>query len=277
MKVQLFLPEFYKLQSMWLKLIDEDNSCFNDNVEIKGIYGSFPNMDWNGGRVCLAKKDVTLDEVKNCFEEYSKRNIELTLCLSNNCLSKKDYQNEYCNQICKIASKFNARCNVVDKEFSIYLKENYPEIKQNRSIICNYFNSNPNVDGYVIVNSRYNHDFNYLSKLENKNNCILHANERCFVNCPRIEHYTVISRAQLERGHESYVCHNECNKTTCISYNQANEYLDIGINKFKFNDRQLSEISDTLEDIFNWLIKPQHKPELYKKYMTLVSTIISSF
>lgn len=68
MKAELFFPEFYLFQPIWLKLLDEDKACFNENAMVKGMFGSFPNMDWNGGRVCLSEKTPSVEEIENILK-----------------------------------------------------------------------------------------------------------------------------------------------------------------------------------------------------------------
>ncbi len=267
MKAELFFPEFYLFQPIWLKLLDEDKVYFNENVMLKGIFGSFPNMDWNGGRVCLSEKTPSMEEIENTFKAYKDRNISLTLCLTNLCLEDKHLKDEYCNEICRIANEYEASCNVVDKKLSEYLYTNYPNIQQNRSVICNYSKmSEIKSNGYIVINSKYNYDFEYLSKLTNPDKAVLLVNEGCFSCCPRIFHYKQISLSQLRHKSQDYICENIANKKAWLYYKDIEKYLVLGINKFKFNDREIEDIEETLNCSLSWLIKPEYFTKIYNKY-----------
>ena len=268
MQIELFFPEFFGLKSLWLKLLDEEKTYFNKNTVVKGIYGSFPNMKWNGGRVCLADSSPSYEEIEETFRVYKERDVNLTLCLTNMALKEEHYSDEYCNKICEIASKYNASCNIVDNNFGKYLESKFPKLKQNKSIIANYTKDTVDYNNYIVVNSKYNHDFEYLSSLEYKDRVVLHVTETCSLTCPRAPHYYAVSLAQLAGKQCDYDSPN-CIYTeiTQIKPKDVQKYLDIGINKFKFDDRDLGDIYRTLYKCCEWLIQPEYVEIIFKKYL----------
>lgn len=277
MQIELFFPEFFRLKTLWLKLLNEEKAYFNKNTVVKGIYGSFPNMKWNGGRLCLADNSPSYEEIEETFRVYKELGINLTLCLTNMALKEEHYSDEYCNKICEIASKYEASCNIVDNNFGKYLENKFPKLKQNKSIIANYTKDAVEYNNYIVVNSKYNHDFNYLSNLDYRDRVVLHVTETCSLTCPRAPHYYAVSLTQLAGTQCDYNSPN-CiyTEVTQIKVKDVQKYLDIGINKFKFDDRDLCDIHRTLYNCCAWLIKPKYVETVFNKYLTFFNENIKS-
>ena len=56
--MNFYLPDFYnkfQLNYTIITLFQSQPEYFNENIHIGAIYGSFPGMIWNGGRLNLDK------------------------------------------------------------------------------------------------------------------------------------------------------------------------------------------------------------------------------
>ena len=133
------VPEFYKLKNVWtfiLKLQKSHPILFIPNRKIYSIYGSFPNMIWNGGRVCVADEDISEDEIRETFELYTSYNVCLSLTMTNLVLEEKHLSDKYCNKILEIANteRYNTECIVAKDLMEEYIRSKFPNIKINKSI-----------------------------------------------------------------------------------------------------------------------------------------------
>lgn len=270
-KILVEFPEFFFLKNTWSALLLDmkNHSGLFNNVKIFGIYGCFPNMIWNGGRVCISEKNPSEQIIKNTFELYKKYDVDLILTLTNLNITKDDLLDPYCNMILKYADEYNAQCNIVDIDLENYIRDNYPNVLINKSIIKNYVEDiSTNSYHNYMVNSKYNNDIDYLRTLDNLDKVVLMANEKCYLDCPRIDHYKYISNKQIAKQPDLWDC--DCNiKTNEITYDKVYQYLDLGINKFKFNNRYLGMIEQTIYDCIKFISKDIYFQQLYNGYIKM--------
>lgn len=259
------LPEFYKYQNvydMFLKFVESENFCIS-NRAIESIYGCFPGMVWNGGRVCISKYKCSEQEIRDVFELYKSHNISLTLTNTNLWLDEyyKDISyinDEYCNMIMKIGNEYKCNCLVINKNLEKHIRENYKNISIIKSITHNFVKTE-DLDSYkyFVVSNFKNKDFDYLNKLDVEK-VILLCNSNCDPKCKLCSnHYKYISKCQLKQIHDNWNCFADYQENF-IKPNDIEKYLEIGINKFKLNYRETCMHEETFRWICNFLIQYEY-------------------
>ena len=137
--LNFIVPEFWQLKNIWtyvLNAYNANNNFFKENRQIYSIYGCFPNMIWNGGRVCVSDKWCTEEEVKNTFEHYHKLGVKLALTMTNLFVNETHLNDEYCNMILHIANnpKYNTEIIVANDILENYIRNTYKNFKYTKSI-----------------------------------------------------------------------------------------------------------------------------------------------
>lgn len=275
---KFIVPEFYRLQSLWKFILDlykNNNSIFIKNRKIHSIYGCFPNMIWNGGRVSIEDQDCTENDIINTFEFYSKYDVSIALTVSNLCLTEKHLNDAYCNMIFKIANKYNTYAIVSLDIIENYIRNTYPNIKITKSI-QSATSDNPvdtsNKYDLAVMSIDKNHDFEYLKTLKNPENIEILVSQDCIPNCPiRIKHLTHTSQLQLEhRKDETPFCiyeHNNKFNSTRILTDDLYKYEELGFKHFKLTDRDVDNfdiLKETYQNVCDYLIKPQYREEIFE-------------
>ena len=64
-------------------------------VNIKYIFGNFPNMLWNGGSIMVNNMRIFTPQIIEIKEWYEELNIPLQLTLTNTSLSEKHLSNRF--------------------------------------------------------------------------------------------------------------------------------------------------------------------------------------
>lgn len=127
----------------------------------------------------------------------------------------------------------------------------------------------------VVIDYRDNNNFDFLSKLNNKDKIELLINAYCLPNCKnRKEHYKYLSQCQLNFSAPDFCQFNTCSTTYDRSFYSTLEfdtvikvedlyskYLDLGFSNFKIEGRTLSTFN-VLESYLYYLIKPEYQNEV---------------
>ena len=161
-----------------------------------------------------------------------------------------------------------------------YIKQNYPKYKINRSITANH-DEEYNYDKYnmVVIDKKYNRDYEYLKIIKKKEKVELLCDEVCFNDCKFTkQHYKEISDLQLGAmpKHELYGrCRYQDRLPSCkyiqdrnknskyyISPNDvSNIYAMMGFKYFKLSGREKYNFIG-LESIIDYLIKPEYQMDV---------------
>ena len=280
-----YLPgffEFFELNQKILDLIHFEPNLFYPNIQIKGIYGSFPNMLWNGGRVYIDRQ-ISLTEVQDCLNYYNLRDIGIYFTLTNNLLTETHLYDTYCNSILDIAMK-NTKLNRVIIQPGLlqdYLQNKYPELKFvysttscERSIAkINDIVSNDLYDNFVL-DYRDNKNWDLLDQIIYPFKTTLLLNAECNPNCVmRSIHYNNINLATLNfdiSESNNYSCDYlnrnisfsellKTNSSTIITTEELyNNYQKRGFDNFKIEGR-MRPMHFALESYVYYLVKPEYQ------------------
>lgn len=273
--INFIVPEFYQLRNIWtfiLNAYNQNNKFFKHDRKIYSIYGCFPNMIWNGGRVCVSDHYCTENEVKEIFDHYNKLGVKLALTMTNLVVNETHLNDEYCNMILRIANnpKYNTEIIIANDILEDYIRKIYRNFKYTKSI------QNANFNNPIFKDEKYNltvmcidknKDFGFLKNVKQPEKVEILLTQDCIPNCPlRLEHLKQTSICQLNHNkNEKPMCKYEQDElfwSTKINNNDLYMYIDLGYKYFKLTDRdvQNSEILlQTFNNICDYLIEDKYK------------------
>lgn len=285
--MKFYLPDFYnkyKLNMKIVELLQEHPEYFYDNVQIGGIYGTFPGAIWNGGREMLGI--TTSSNIKQIIQDFNNINIPLCFTFSNTLIQNYHLYDTYCNIIMNIADNNFNEVIINSPLLESYLREMYPNFKYTFSTTkCerDIFKINNACKKYdkVVLDYRDNNNFDFLNLIEDKSKIELLINSYCDPNCQlREKHYEILSLGQLTFDIIQHDIINNCptqnrNFLDTLTFDSViknkdlyNIYYNTGFNHFKIEGRLVNN-TNVIESYLYYLIKPD--------YILLVRSILSNF
>ena len=276
--MKFYLPDFYhkyQLNIQLISLIKEHPEYFNEGVEIGAVYGTYPGAIWNGGRVFLNSTD--LNNIRVTTEAFNKLDIPIRFTFSNCLIEEKHLNDTYCNLIMEVADNGMNEVIVNSQILERYLREKYPNYKYILSTTkCerNIDKINQLCDNYdlVVIDYRDNANFEFLTRLTQKDKIELLINAYCDPNCKiREKHYLKLSECQLNHS----FANNLKEFANCPTYNRDfysdldfnsvikkqdlySTYLNLGFSNFKIEGRTIDPIN-VLESYIYYLVKPEYQ------------------
>lgn len=273
--MKFYLPDFYykyNLNTIIIDLLKKHPEYFYDNIEIGAIYGCFPGMIWNGGRLYTGFADY--DNIKDTIEAFNNRNIPIRFTCTNSLLEEKHNYDTYCNLVMDLANNGMNEILVNSPILEDYLRKTYPNYKYILSTTrcerdINKINQYTNEYHLVVTDYRDNDNFEFLEKIEKKDKIELLINAYCNPNCKiRKKHYETISDAQLKSKlkYDSLSCenmdisfYNILNNNTVIKRDDLyGKYINMGFEHFKIEGRSIHNI-EVIESYMYYLIKPEYR------------------
>lgn len=285
--INFHCPEFNFGILFYEQLIDLENrhpEYFNPEARIGTIFGSFPNMIWNGGGI-LTGSYVSISDMERIRDFYYNLEIPLQLTLTNPLLTKEDCYDRYCNKVVEV---FQNDLNMILVSSSIleeYLREKYPNYKYCKSIIASEkdynFEEALNNYEYVVLPRRKCKDFDYLNtvKQENRSRLELLCNDPCPINCPRLySHYRDFAKITLyekDISDKSLTC-SEIDSTCLRGIHHIDEqilfkdikekYLPLGFTEFKLAGR--GNFISAAANVIKYFIKEEYQYEALVYFIT---------
>ena len=278
--MNFYLPDFYnhyQLNIKIIQLLQEHPEYFYDNLKIGAVYGTYPGAIWNGGRTFLDTTD--LNNIKATTEAFNSQNIPLRFTFTNCLLEEKHLLDTYCNLIMETSNNGMNGIIINSELLEQFLRNSYPNYKYILSTTrcerdINKINELCDQYDMVVIDYRDNSNFDFLSKLNNKDKIELLINAYCSPNCKnRKEHYEYLSQCQLNFSRP-----DSCQFNTCPTYDRNffsslefdsvikvvdlySKYSDLGFSNFKIEGRTLSTFN-VLESYLYYLIKPEYQNEV---------------
>ena len=273
--MNFYLPDFcneYKLNMYILKLKQEHPEYFNDNMNIKAIYGSFPGMIWNGGRNFYGYSNY--NEIKSTIEDFNKIGIALRFTLTNCMLQEHQVLDTYCNMVLETANTGMNEIIVNSSILENFLRQRYPDFKYILSTTrcerdVNKINEYTKQYDMVVIDYRDNKDLEFLNKLEDKDKIEILIDSYCIPDCQwREDHYKHLSFDQVYRTTTENELFTGCggtkdfytilNYSTTFTVNELYKYQEMGFYNFKIEGRTQNHF-DVLESYIYYLIKPEYQ------------------
>lgn len=285
--MKFYLPDFNNFRNInnfTLDLLHTNPEYFYDEVEIGGIYGSFPGSIWNGGR--LVSGSMPYQEIKFLIEKYNHNNIPLRFTFTNSLIEKKHLYDTYCNLIVELANNGKNEIIINSPVLEQYLRKNYPNFKYILSTtrcerdIDKINKATKNYD-LVVIDYRDNKNIKFLEAIEDKDKIELLVNSYCDPNCPRRkEHYEAIAELQLNYKAIEPKTHSF---TSCSTYKKQfydileyptvitreelyDKYSKMGFQHFKLEGRTMP-IQQVIESYLYYMIKPEYINKVRLMYL----------
>lgn len=203
-KVKFHLPGLsfnYPLNMLLIDMMEKKPEFFRD-VEIGSFFGEFPTSLWNGGRFAYGVQ-CPPDMVKMVVENINGKGIPIRYTYTNPMIFEEDLKDSYCNYTMQVADNGMNEVLVVSPLLEEYIRSTYPNYRVNSSTCkelkdIDALNAELSKDYYLVVlDQNMNHDFDFISRIENKNKIEILVNPGCREYCTvRREHYVQISAQQ---------------------------------------------------------------------------------
>ena len=282
--MKFYLPDFgffMNLNMTILDLMKEYPDYFNNNIEIGGIYGTFPGAIWNGGRL-LTNHISSAEEMEHIVSVLNKRNIPIRYTFTNHLLEEKHLNDTYCNLMMEIANTGMNEIIINSPILEDYLRKEYPNFKYILSTTrcerdINKINEATKKYDLVVTDYRDNPNIEFLQAIEDKSKIELLINAYCDPNCPiRKKHYTSIANHQLR--FEDMDKEKDADILKCPTYKKhfydileyptvltnkdvLKKYPKMGFNHFKIEGRTMP-IAQVIESYVYYLVKPEYQNEI---------------
>lgn len=276
-EIKFHLPglfRFFKVYETIINLYETRRKVFKDNLTIGSIYGSPGYHIWNGGRLMqVSNQRNELEYIKDFMASH---NIPSRFTFTNCLIEEKHLFDTMCNDTTEL---FHSELNEIICNSPIlekYLRENYPKYSfisstTKRLTELDDINAEYSNDYKLIVlDYKFNNNFEILKDLKDTSKLEILCNAVCFPNCPkRLEHYRLISQAQIENNNSLMpVCEatgftfDKAKKMPhFVSIENINKYIDYGVTNFKLEGRTNHPL-DLVEILLYYLIKEDFKDEV---------------
>lgn len=278
--INYYCPEFFRGKKIYKKIIEYKRlypEIFNEDSNIKFIFGSFPNMIWNGGSINI-DKPIFLSEVMEIKEFYEELNIPIQLTLTNFSLKEEHLEDSYCNRILEIMDNGKNEVLISTELMYNYIKKYYPNYKINKSIVnsdnYNSFQDDLLNNKYtnIVLPRRYIKDIEFLSGIYTsiRNRIEILCNDPCPYNCKYMkkhyENFNKIALDGLKNVKDAFECTNPVilnspfskDMNSQIQFNDIkNIYNSMNYTEFKIAGR--GKISGTISSLTQYLIKQEYQ------------------
>lgn len=283
-QIKFYIPKFNldnPLNPFLIKLFCQSPEYFYDNISIGGVYDSFPNAIWNGGRGVIGQ-NYTREQIRQTIEQYNSLGVPLNFTFTNCLLEEKHLKDEYCNLILEEAQNGMNHVVVNSPILDEYIRENYPLYELILSTTCclrDLSIINEKLDYYHMICLDYNdnHNYPFLKSIKNKSKIELLLDAYCYPNCPRRkEHYSLLSYSQLnpDKPRPSFECDGQC--FSFFDAIRLGNFIDLGevykilpkmgFTNFKIEGRTVYPC-DLIESYVYYLVKPRYKDEVRNKLL----------
>lgn len=275
------LPGFHEFEKLNMWIIDKyknDRMVFFDDVIIDNIYGSVPNVLWNGGRNGPIER-MSIESIRNLFEKYKKRNICLRVTFTNCMLEQTHLSDTYANDILNLINEMNFEITIASDLLEQYIRNKYPNIpiiSSTTKCILDIEELNNEIKKdykVVVMDFRKNADDVFLSQILNPEKIELLLNEDCYCTCTqRTRHYRDISKNIILEDKmpdtEIYCMGKYKNiydamqqKETIRNKDLYVKYQKMGFEHAKIRGRR-SDFYDVLESYMYYLIKDEFRDQI---------------
>lgn len=285
--INFYLPNFYErnfhiMNTYFIENIRNHPEYFYDNIQIGAVYGTFLGVIWNGGRAM--RGNIKMREVFNIVEHFRKLNVPIRFTYTNPLITEEHLNNEYANNITRLAHNGKNEILVNTKVLENYLREKYPKYKFLSSTTKCLLNENEIIkesENYylTVLDYRKNDDFDFLSRLPHPEKYELLINAYCDPKCSnRQKHYEILGQSQIDDKPANFECAikknnffealNEFNTVIKVE-DLYSKYVDMGFCHFKIEGRT-DHIIDVLESYLYYMVKPEFKDKIRYEILKMI-------
>lgn len=285
--INYYCPDFINgLKAyQFLDFLQKENpQIFNPEVKVKTIFGSFPNMIWNGGSTNIGKF-YSIEEVKEICDIYDSLRIPLQLTMTNPLIEEKHCYDTQCNTILESLRGRGYTILVASSILEEYLRDIFQnDFFYSRSIIntkndYNWEEALLTKYKEIVMPRRHTKDLEYLKTIssEYRNRIEILCNDPCPIDCPRMDtHYLEYAKFTLQCPNPQINCTNNKKHLSPlgnvwsdnITYNNIiSDYLPLGYTEFKLSGR--GNINDVICSLIQYFIKPQYQIIAYNRMISV--------
>lgn len=278
--INFYIPDFYLFYKTNIKLIElmqEHEDWFYPGIKIGAVYGSFPNMIWNGGRVHLGQVESE-STIKKYIDSFNSKKIPIRFTLTNSLLTEEHCFDSYCNMVLNAANNNMNGIIVNSITLEDYLRSKYScfdyilsttRCERDISIV------NKSCDKYnmIVIDFRDNKNLDFINGIIQPSKIELLINAECNPDCElRNFHYNSMDNSTLkfdgsdinyncpyllrEKSFEDIIKENH---NTFITADELyNIYVPKGFTNFKIEGRLRPPIY-AIESYIYYMVKPEWK------------------
>lgn len=304
MEIKYHIPDFmrhFRLNLTLAEYIKRNPQAIRDNVKIGSVYGSFPNMLWNGGRFLQGRCEPRI--MQEILRQLNMRGIPCRFTMTNPLIKAEHLSDPLCNAIMKAADNGMNEVIVYSQLLEDHIRSKYPSMKITSST-CKQIESFEELSAemekdysLVVLDYNFNNNFDILEKLPHKEKAELLVNACCDPHCKRRgEHYRSIGRSQI-------ACTEHMNKRTGTPYQPEpfecacmkkhlyqtvdspvhispeaiyEKYVPMGYSNFKIEGRSVPDVN-VLENYIYYMIKPEYQNEARLEMLLLLTKEVKYF
>lgn len=276
--IKFYLPNFYgypfeNLNFYIVNQLKEHPEYFYDNISIGAIYGTFPGVIWNAGRVIHG--DFEIQKVQEVIDKFNKLDVPIRFTYTNLAIDSQEHlDNPIANFVTEIAHNGKNEIIVSNDYLEDYLRKKFPNYKYisstTKCLLKNEDIINESKKYYMtVIDYRKNRDMDFLKSLEYPEKYEILINAWCSPDCPqRREHYEQMSLYQLDKDKvfrfDQFNCKvsrmnffDSFKRSTVLKVEELyNIYVPIGFQNFKIEGRTY-HILDVLETYLYYMVKPE--------------------
>jgi hypothetical protein len=280
-----------------LNIVDEllsRKNILKHHFVVSSVYGSFPNVLWNGGRTLIHHASNISGErewykrvnhlwydpegMESLIRSYNEKGIGVRYTYSNALITKKNLRDKRANLTLELAHNSMNAVITGNPLIEEYVRKYYPKFKiissatSKSNLSVSFLKKRIDEVDLLVLPPEFNDKYTLISKLGVGKVEIL-INERCVPYCPnRQAHYKGISQSQLtwDPGFQENSYYSRCPvyrgmvqnvpvDTLALSERKITVLQQLGVHNFKFVGRHLSR------DKFVWeadtmLVKNKYRP-----------------
>lgn len=261
-----------------LNLYNQDTRYNNSNIA--GVYGSFNNIIWNGGRTIFCREFQTLEQIEQCLNNINSHGMVCKFAFTNQLLEEQHLHNTYCNEVLDLIAETNNEIVINSPLLENYIREKYPSIGLTSSITkggdFNTYKTAIQQDyKSVVCYPRRNilADIGQLNEEDKKRIELMINNDGCGYCKIEKKHYENESYNNLHGTEKLFSCYQfhpnykRYKEFLAIPldeqlYNDSEYFQDLGICNYKIRGRG-EPIDRLLIDYLNILFWPGVRDEIY--------------
>lgn len=219
--MNFYIPDFFGFYRQNLEIIRLMKECpkLFQACRVAAIYGCFPGMIWNGGRI-NNRNTIDLEECKAIIDQFNIMGVALRFTCTNLLLEQRHLYDPYCNEILEYANRSGMNeILVATDRMEEYARRNFPNCKlisSTTKCIKDFGELEKELekDYYLVVPDFSFNNTEQLYHISHPEKCEILLNDTCMMECTdRKTDYASLSYHNLgykEEPNEFKLCPAGC-------------------------------------------------------------------
>lgn len=190
------------LRFLLLAVAEKDPHIFRKDIIIESVFGSFPNVIWNGARMFL-DFPLSKSEMSKIIDSYNSNGVGIYFTYNNSQLEKKHMGDYLANMTLELAYNKMNGVIVNSPVLEEHIKTNFPDFKLIGSCTAanwgkDWLRQRSKEVDLLVIPPEYNADYEFIKSIGPEKVEIL-VSETCLLFCPQKRwHYDNTAKAILE-------------------------------------------------------------------------------